>query len=143
MTILSFAGCGRPSASIALGLVLAGVCAALVWRGGTGARAVTPGLAAGVISLAVPILACPACRALNLAEAAPWVVCAVGGLCSGAVIAFATAGERRDRALLVFGAGAVAALAGSLGCVIAGLGGVAAMMAALALATPLSFRFAR
>jgi hypothetical protein len=140
LVILSFGGCGRPAMSIAIGCALAALVAVLTWYGGIPGRAAASGLLAGAASLVVPLVAC---RALERAGAMGWVpllACIVGGLGSGAIVARAAAGQREDRALFAVAAGAVAALAGSLGCAAVGLGGIAAMAAGLTLIAPLGLR---
>jgi hypothetical protein len=140
MVILSFGGCGRPATSIAVGCALAALVAALTWYGGIPARAVGTGLFAGAASLVAPLVAC---RALEQAGAPGWLpllACILGGLGSGTIVARSAARERGGRALFAGAAGAVSALAGSLGCAAVGLGGVAAMAAALTLVMPLSLR---
>jgi hypothetical protein len=140
MVLASFGGCGRPATSIAIGCALAALVAVLTWYGGVPGRAAASGLLAGAASLVVPLVAC---RALERAGAMGWpslVACIVGGLGSGAVVARTAAREPDDRALFAVAAGAVAALAGSLGCVEVGLGGIAAMAAGLTLIAPLGLR---
>jgi hypothetical protein len=140
MVILSFGGCGRPATLIAIGCALAVLVAALMWYGGIQARAVGTGLFAGAASLVAPLVAC---RALEQAGAPGWLphlACILGGLGSGAIVTRAAARERGHRALFAVAAGAVSALAGSLGCAEVGLGGVAAMAAALTLTMPLGLR---
>jgi hypothetical protein len=139
LMFVSFGCCGNPRASIAIGVFLAGLITVLVWRGGSASRAVPASLAGGIAALAIPLLACPACDSLGVKGALPFVFCVVGGIASGAIVVSYAAREstRSDKATFVFAGGAIAALAGSLGCVVVGLGGVAAMAIGLALVTPL------
>ena len=144
MALVSF-GCVDRTTSTVIAIVLAALATFLVWRGGAAGRGVMPGFVGGAVSLAFPLLACPAC-ATSEARAASFVVCAVGGFVAGSIVmAFAAreARETRDtngRASFLVGAGSVAALTGSLGCVMVGLGGVAAMAVGLALTAPLALR---
>jgi hypothetical protein len=141
MMLVSFGCCGTPSTSCVLAGLLAVLATVLVWRGGSGGRAVVPGFAAGIVPLALPLVACPACASLGVAGLLPLLSCAVAGLASGAIVVVYAARERQDhRAAFVVAAGAVSALAGSLGCVIVGLGGVVAMAAGLVLVTPFAMR---
>ena len=148
MILVSFGCCGNRSASIAFAGVLVALVASLVWRGGDVGRAVVPGLAAGAVPLGIALLACPACDRVGVSGTWPMAICVVGGVLSGAMVArFAAraspdashatsdqpAHARARRATFLVTAGAVAALAGSLGCVVMGAGGVAAMAAGLAL----------
>ena len=161
MIAVSFACCGNRSASIALAGALVALVASLAWRGGGAARAVLPGLAAGAVPLAIAVLACPACDHAGASGAWPMAACVVGGVLSGALVArFAMReaarsangnGATRDdgalaetrRATFLVSAGAVAALTGSLGCVIVGVGGVVAMATGLALIAALGLFPAR
>lgn len=140
ITLVSFGCCGDRSASLAIAGVLAALVVVLVWRGGAAGRGVVPGLVAGVVPLAVPLLACPLCAHAGIVGALPFVACVVGGVASGAIVVWYGTREREDRAPFVVAAGAVAALAGSLGCVIVGLGGVVAMALGVALVAPLAMR---
>jgi hypothetical protein len=140
MVILSFGGCGRPATSIAIGCVLATLVAVLTWYGGIPGRGAATGLLAGAASLVAPLVAC---RALERAGAPAWLpllACILGGLGSGMIVARSAARGQGDRALFLVAAGAVSALAGSLGCAEVGLGGIAAMAAALTLTMPLGLR---
>ncbi len=140
MLLLSFGCCGNRAASIAVACALAVLATVLVWRGGAPGRAVVPGFVAGAVSLAFPLLACPACERSVVVGAVPLAACVAGGLVSGAIVASFAAKVHDDRAAFVITAGAVAALAGSLGCAIVGLGGVAAMGIGLTLVAPLGLR---
>jgi hypothetical protein len=140
MMLLSFGCCGSQVAALAIGAVLAAAVTVLVWRGGVAGRAVLPGLLAGAVPLAFPLLACPACQRAGWVGAASLGACVVGGLASGAIVAAYTLRVREDRAVFLVTAGGVAAVAGSLGCVIVGMGGVVAMAIGLMLAAPLGLR---
>jgi hypothetical protein len=141
MAIVALGGCGHRETALAIAAVLAVVAAALVWRGGAAGRGVVPGLVAGVVPLGFPLVACPLCERLGGGHL-PMVVCIVGGVVSGAVVAAYAAREPNDRAGFAVSAGLVAALAGSMGCAILGIGGVAAMGVGLALSTPVALAVA-
>lgn len=143
MMAVSFGCCGNLRASIVIAVALALLVTSLVWRGGAIARAVVPGYAAGIVPLVVPLVACPACERMGISGSIPLAACVLGGLVSGAVVVYYASREREDRTAFVLAGGAVAALAGSLGCVIVGLGGVLAMTIGLALVTPFALRNAR
>lgn len=143
MMLVSFGCCGNRSASCLIAAVLAALVTVLTWRGGSVGRAVPPSLAGGIAALAIPLLGCPACESFGIQGALPFVFCVLGGLTSGAIVVYYASREAQDKATFVFAGGAVAALAGSLGCVIVGLGGVVAMAVGLALVTPLALRGAR
>ena len=59
--------------------------------------------------------------------------CILAGFASGCIVAYLASRVREERALFVLVAGLVAAMAGSMGCVLIGAIGIAAMMAGLAL----------
>jgi hypothetical protein len=141
MAIVSLGGCGHRETAIAIAAALAILAAVLVWRGGVGGRGVWPGLVAGVVPLGFPLLACPLCERLGAAHL-PMLVCVAGGVVSGAIIAAYAAREPKDRARFVVSSGLVAALAGSMGCAILGLGGIVAMAVGLALTTPVALAVA-
>ncbi|HWL86737.1 MAG TPA: hypothetical protein VNO21_13095 [Polyangiaceae bacterium] len=143
LMLISFGCCRTPSVSIAIAGALALLVTVLVRRGGSPARAVVPGYAAGMVPFAIPLLACPLCASLGIAGVVQLAVTVIGGVASGAIVVYYAAREQEDRTAFVLAGGAVAALAGSLGCVIAGLSGVLAMIVGLAVVTPLAFRGAR
>jgi len=140
MMLLSFGCCGSHVAALAIGAVLAAAVTVLVWHGGVAGRAVLPGLLAGAVPLAFPLLVCPACQRTGWVGAASLGACVVGGLASGTIVALCALRVREERALFLVAAGGVAALAGSLGCVIVGMGGVVAMAIGLTLVAPLGLR---
>ena len=128
--------CGRPFAlTCILTFALLGLTVAFSFRGGSASRAVTPGLAAGSLALAMPLLmatlghACfgPACLKLGLPA------CIFGGALAGLVIARSAVRAHPGIGFLA-AAVAVGALAGSLGCTMAGAAGVFGMLAGAVLA---------
>ncbi|MGE5048433.1 MAG: hypothetical protein ACM3PC_07710 [Deltaproteobacteria bacterium] len=127
--------CGRPLwSTCAVAGVLLPLALGLSIGGGTGGRAVIPGLVAGTVALACPVLmhtvghAClgPACMTLGIPA------CIVGGAAAGALIASRAAREESGGRFLV-AALSVAGLMGALGCSLAGAAGVLGMLAGLAL----------
>jgi hypothetical protein len=140
MAAISLTGCGHRHTALTIAAVLAALAVVLVWRGGAGGRGAVSGLVAGIVPLAFPLVACSLCG--RAGGVWPIAVCVVGGLASGAIIAACASGEPRDRARFVVSAGLVAALAGSMGCAILGLGGVVAMMVGLVLMTPVALAVA-
>jgi hypothetical protein len=137
--------CGRPLSSIcALAGLLLPLSLGLSIAGGAGGRAVMPGLVAGTVALACPVLlhtvghAClgPSCMMLGIPA------CVVGGAAAGALIASRAAGEESGGRFLL-PAATVAGLMGALGCSLAGAAGVLGMLAGIVLAgapTLLAFR---
>jgi hypothetical protein len=120
--------CGPTWVSLALGVVLLVASVGLISVGGEAGRAVRPGLLAGSLCAALPI----GMKLLHLCSVVgcrPLVqFCLYGGLLGGAVLGLQVgrlaAGSPRFFAV----AGGIAALAGSLGCVLAGLAGVLGML---------------
>jgi hypothetical protein len=112
--------------------LLLGLAVWLRWRGRRGIEAVTTGLLAGSIPLAAGfVLArCAADGSASLCLGFSVLV----GLGAGAVIAVREA-RQRERFWGWFTAGAVAALAASLGCVRLGVLGVAGVVVGMAAGT--------
>lgn len=131
---------GRPWAQIGpLGAVLLPLCAGLVFRGRASGRAVLPGLVAGGIAMLLPIGVAfaghawlgPGCLRFCLPA------CVVGGAIAGAAIATVAARQPDGESEFLAGGVAVAALAASLGCALAGSAGLAGMaIGAVATGTP-------
>jgi hypothetical protein len=135
MVGLSLAVCGRVAASLSAGVLLSAVLAAALWRGQDVARGARAGLAAGAAALLLPMATCLHLCAGGVCLMAP-SACIGAGALGGAAIGL-LARRRASESLLggYLASGlAVAALAGSLGCVIAGLGGVLGMSAGMAAA---------
>ena len=117
--------CGR-GVSVAGGALLAAVLWVLTSRGGHLGRRVLP------VSSPARF---PSPRRRWRARAGRRRVlpaCIAGGMLGGVVIAGWARRSKEGRAPFIFGAGAVAAATGSLGCAMAGSTGVVAMIAALA-----------
>lgn len=132
LTAFSLVGCGTPAATIALGALLAVAAVAFAWRGQSLGHAVWPGLLAGIVPFTVPFLcrvtghACfgGACLLLPLA-------CIGGGIAAGIALGLHLA--RANRLASIPAAALLAALAGSLGCALVGIGGVGGMVVGLSL----------
>lgn len=130
MVALSTSCCARLPLHLALGAALVAAGAWLAWRGGVGGRALPVGLAAGVVPMWLPSLARASCSMTGgCGEGLP--ACVAGGLVAGALIAWRSAKMTDGRRDYVLAAGGIASLAGAMGCVILGIGGVAAMIVAL------------
>jgi hypothetical protein len=127
-------GCGRVPTTIALGALLAAAVVALVWWGRAPGRAVRAGLSAGAAPLLVPLVLRPAGQLCVGGVCLPScaLVCVATGLAAGAVVALRAARLVEQRLAFFAAAAAVAALAGSLGCAVAGASGVLGMAAGLA-----------
>ena len=122
--------CGRPAGlSIALAAALLPLAVGLSFAGGPAGRAVRPGLLAGTFPFAMPLLVqtaghlCLGDQCMSFCLPA----CVLGGAIGGGLIALRSAREGEGAAFLISGV-AIAALLGSLGCTLAGLGGVAGML---------------
>jgi hypothetical protein len=124
-------GLGRPlPLTAALSAILFVVVGVSVFRGGAAGRAVWPALAAGAgatfLPLAIRTAGCtlfgPECMRLCLPA------CVVGGGVMGVALALtARREEGQAREFLIAGT-AIAALAASIGCSLAGAGGVVGMV---------------
>jgi hypothetical protein len=99
------------------GLLLLGVLAAGAWHRDT-ARAVLPGLAAGLVPLFVPAVAMRAGMGCGLRDctALCLVSCLLGGLAAGGFIAWRSRALAEGRRVFLGVAGAIGTLAGALGC---------------------------
>jgi hypothetical protein len=135
MAGVSLAACRHLVVGVPLAAALVVVAAVLALRGGIAGRAAMPGLLAGLAPMLLPLTACVGCS-LNGASVGSvcFPACVAGGLVGGAVLWTSAArvtmeGGGRREFLLV--AGTLASIAGALGCVVLGVGGVLAMMAAL------------
>jgi hypothetical protein len=118
------------------GLLLLAVLAAGLWSR-VSARAVLPGVAAGLVPLFAPTLAMRAGVGCGLHDCTQLclVGCLSGGLVAGAFIAWRSSALVAGRRLFLGVAGAVGTLAGALGCLEFGtfgllllLGGVAVIL---------------
>jgi hypothetical protein len=138
MVIVSLGMTDTPVLTIAVGAVLVLACAFYKWRGLALKRAVAPGLASGTLAAIIPMIgrACgEGCSPLLGGFCS--VSCILAGIAAGATVAYFARKQDRDRATFLFAAGTIAMLAGSLGCALAGFGGIIAMTAgAIASAAP-------
>jgi hypothetical protein len=131
---------GRPWPDIALlGAFLVPLCGVLAFRGRASGRAVWPGLVAGGIAMLFPIGVAfaghawlgPGCMRFCLPA------CVVGGAIAGAGLAGVAAHQTDGESEFLLGGIAVAALAASLGCALAGGAGLFGMaMCALVTGAP-------
>ncbi len=111
---------GRPhssSAPLLGGLLLLGALGAGLWRRFS-ARAVLPGLAAGLVPFLVPTLAMRAGMGCGLRDCTTLCLlsCLGGGLAAGALIAWKSTVLMDGRRMFLFVAGGIGTLAGGLGC---------------------------
>jgi len=129
---VSLVCCGRPSASGTTAALLAAAVAVFEWRGlglGRGARI---GLVAGLPALLVPILVQTAGYACGTSFCALYPgVCGTAGLAGGVLLVIGCRRRGVEPSGLA-AAGLVAALAGSLGCLVAGLPGLVGLALGLA-----------
>jgi hypothetical protein len=137
MVGLSLALCDRPAATAGCGAALIAVLLTAAWRGQPYARGARAGLVAGLGPLLLPMATCFHLCAGGVCLLAP-TACIVAALAGGAALGLyarhrvPTGAGARGYLLAAVG---VAALVGSLGCVIAGLSGVVGMLAGLAVGT--------
>ena len=137
MVALSVVLCDRPAASAGCGLALVVVLLAAAWRGQPFARGTRAGLVAGLGPLLLPMATCFHLCAGGVCLFAP-TACVVAAMLGGAALGLyarrRVAGRPEAGGYLVTALG-VAALVGSLGCVIAGASGLIGMAIGLALGT--------
>ena len=125
--------CQRPWLTLPLAFLLTVARVAAYWRGEAAARGATAGLMAGVLAFAVPLLVSGMGLCSLLPSLAFTLVCGGGGLASGGVLAACALRSPGSRALFLVSGGLVAGLTGGLGCVLAGLGGLAGVAAGICL----------
>ena len=118
---------------VAAGVVLALLVVVLAWRGGAAARAIGPGLVAGLAPLALPLVT----RSMHLCGMHGCLMlcmpaCIVGGVVGGVVVALAVRHVSEGRWTFTLATAAIAALCGAMGCLVAGIGGFLGMLAAVA-----------
>ena len=144
MAALSVVACGRPEATAIAAGALATLVAGSEWRGLGSGRGARVGVLAGLPPLLLPPLFAVTVRVCDPTlcmsgsfRASQTVLCLACGIVSGIVVGGWVA--RRDIGAAGLTAAVLAAgLAGSLGCLAAGFGGVMGLAAGLGLgATPL------
>jgi hypothetical protein len=118
---------------IAAGVALTLLLVVLAWRGGAAARAIGPGLVAGLAPLALPLIT----RSMHLCGVHGCLMlclpaCIVGGVVGGIVVALAVRHVSEGRVTFTLATAAVAMLCGAMGCLVAGFGGLLGMLIAVA-----------
>jgi hypothetical protein len=124
MAALSLVACGRPGATCIAAGLLAALVVLLEWRGEGFSRGARVGLLAGIPALLLPVLVRTTIHVCNSTFCVSYsAVCLVAGVAGGALIGV-WAVRRGVHGRGVAAAGLVAGLAGSLGCLAAGIGGL-------------------
>jgi hypothetical protein len=127
-------GCDVHRLALAGGSLLA-AAVLLGWAGGVARRSVWPGLLAGAVPSILP-LALTGC-AVSCSEKTLWSTCLLASLggasAGGAILAWFASRAGADRAQFLLGGGLIALLAGTLGCWVGGVSGLAALAAGLVL----------
>jgi hypothetical protein len=124
--------CARPAPTLASGAGLVLLVTFCLWRGQDYLRGVRPGLVAGFVPLLLPVLAqatghlCVSGHCLLFPA-----VCGVGGLLGGVTLGLMAPRPRDGQGIPFVTACLVAALAGSVGCLLYGLVGLGVMIAGL------------
>jgi hypothetical protein len=118
---------------LGVALLLAALGAGLLRR--TSARAVLPGLAAGLVPLFAPAVAIRAGMGCGLHDCTQLclVGCLVGGLAAGALIAWRSTALGNGRRMFLGVAGTLGTLAGALGCLEFGAFGLLLLLGGFAL----------
>lgn len=138
MTALSLLACERPGATWVAASLLATAVVILEWRGLAFARGARVGLLAGIPPLLLPLLVRATFHVCNASFCLPYAgVCLAAGVVGGGFMGL-SAVRRGVGGSGVAAAGLVASLAGTLGCLVAGVGGVVGLIIGLGLgAVPL------
>lgn len=140
MTLLSLIGCPRPVVNAILGLALLTATVGLLWRGQTYGRAASAGLLAGAAPMLIPMLVRNGgyCCVGGECWALCMEACIGGGFIAGGIVGMRAMSQHTSRGAFFAAALAIAALAGSLGCVMSGVAGVLGMTAGMLVSgTPL------
>src|SRR5579859_7313164 len=124
VTALATLSCEHAVYAFITGGLLAALCILLLWRGGKFGRSVWPGLFAGALPFLLPI------AVRTVAHLCSPEACVIGGLAGGIGLGVLLA-RRSDVSLLA--AAGVAAVTGSLGCILLGVAGLAGMAVGLVL----------
>jgi hypothetical protein len=129
---LPVACCSDPVWNVVCGAGLLAAVAACLWRGESWSRGVVPGLLAGALPLAVPLVVhatghvCQGGRCLM----STW--CLVAGVGGGLLLGLLAGRLREANATPLVAASLIAGLLGSVGCLAYGLVGLAGMAAGMA-----------
>jgi hypothetical protein len=127
---LAFVQCAQPFPSIVCSVALAILVAAMLYRGQDWGRGARAGLAAGLAPFVLPSLV-EALGSPALCDLLPWI-CAAGGVVAGLVLVSRRPVRTENPAAYWITAALVTLLAGTVGCWIAGVAGLAGMAAGLA-----------
>jgi hypothetical protein len=133
MAAVSFLACGRPAATVLAAGMLALSVTVLEWRGEALGRGARIGLLAGIPPLLLPLIVRATVQACSTSFCVSYsALCLASGVAGGGLVAYWVTG-RGVRGMAVVAACAVASLAGSLGCLVAGVGGLLGLAAGLGL----------
>jgi hypothetical protein len=129
--------CRYPALAAACGAAVVALTVAFAWRGGTWGRAIVPGLAAGIAPLTLPLLVrsagdvCMGGMCCSLCA----VSCVAGGIVAGILVGRRAVALPEGRGAFLAAAGSLAVLAGAPGCALAGVVGLAGLLAGFAVGT--------
>ncbi len=131
LALLAYAECGPKLLCLIGSFGLISIAFYFGYRGQTLERALKAGLGAGLLAFALPMVAC------SVSVMQPWIlpICFAGGLASGLMIGLRSFRLKADRLTFLSAASLVVLAAGTLGCALAGVGGVAGMMLGVGLTT--------
>ena len=131
---LALIGCAHPLWAGACVLTLALLLGVLLWRGQEFADGVKPGLLAGLVPFALPVLSQTTgyfCSA-TMCSVLP-TVCVAGGVVGGVALGAAARRPFREHVGFWVSAVAVTAVLGSAGCLVAGFAGLLGLAVGLLL----------
>jgi len=133
LVAFSMFACGRPDFSLPAGGALFAVTTWLGARGEAYGRAIVPGFLSGAAPLLLPLALRTSghCCVGGVCWSGCMLACVAGGVLAGLGAGFFAAAEQRNRGAFLGSVLLVAGLVGVLGCVMAGLSGVAGMALAL------------
>ena len=128
---LSLLCCSSPRVIVASAAALTAAVTFCLWRGQGWGRGVRPGLLAGAIPMIAPAVASLGGHHCGSACNLYSTVCLLAGAAGGLALAALAPAPRESRGIPLLSACLIAGLAGSVGCLIFGLIGVAGMAAGL------------
>jgi hypothetical protein len=137
MLALACAASGITATTAITGVLLVALCVVVVWLGRGLGAGVWPGLMAGAAPLLLPVLMRTGqhCCVAGRCWSSCMVGCVLGGAVAGVILGRSVAARASQRGEVFLSAVLIATLAGSMGCALIGVAGVAGMLIAMGAAS--------
>jgi hypothetical protein len=141
IVLISFATCGSPGLVLLLGVILAALVVLLKWRGQEYGQSVVPGLIAGSAAFVTPLVL----EYLDICCEGPTqvILCLASGLVGGLLLGRLLVNQYRRNVRTVAFSIAISGITITLGCASLGVGAIAGIIGALAVATLSSITLSR